>query len=291
MKNFQKTTALSIFGIAVLIGSYISGIYAADNQFYQKSIYQLMRDLDSGVADVQIKAAWALGERENDKAVPTLINALEDNNPKVRAMAAWALGEIKDKESLPDLMAALDDSDDFAREMIVKAVGELENPQSVAPLKKYLRDRNPDLRFATVWALGEVRTKDAMEAVSTMQNDENPFVRKMAIKTLQRPKKWASGATAELYPILSEFDIDEIEMQAKKYKRQNDAINTFLTDLKDSDPETRILAAYFLGRIGSPEALDGLFAALNDTHVEVRFVAVWALDEINPSRQKHAKKW
>ena len=102
----------------------------------QPIIQNLIAQLQSEHADVQKRAAWSLGERENRDAVEPLIKALQDDHPEVRAMTAWALGEIKDHRALPPLLTAMEDEDAYAREMVVRAVGELEAGRAMRPILK-----------------------------------------------------------------------------------------------------------------------------------------------------------
>ena len=74
-------------------------------------------------------------------------------------------------------------------------------------------------------------------------------------------------------------------------KADDDFIKSLIKKLKDNDVELRIKAAYSLGRIGTPLAIEPLLGLLKDENAEVRFVVVWALDEINPSRSMKHKKW
>jgi HEAT repeat protein len=50
--------------------------------------------------------------------------------------------------------------------------------------------------------------------------------------------------------------------------------------LKDEQPEARMMAAWALGEIQDPKAVESLNAALNDTEPRVRAKAKWALSEI-----------
>jgi HEAT repeat protein len=59
----------------------------------------------------------------------------------------------------------------------------------------------------------------------------------------------------------------------------------YLADLRDPDSRTRALAAERLGRVGDEAAVAALLDALEDPDAAVRAAAVWALDEINPSRR------
>jgi HEAT repeat protein len=60
-------------------------------------------------SDVNYKAAWALGEIRNARAVKPLIEALGDSDALVRTSAIQALVKLRAKESLPHIRALLND--------------------------------------------------------------------------------------------------------------------------------------------------------------------------------------
>ncbi len=55
--------------------------------------------------------------------------------------------------------------------------------------------------------------------------------------------------------------------------------------LGDSDAALRTSAAEYLGDRGDPRAVEALLDTLRDPDPRVRAMAIWALDEINPSRR------
>ncbi len=240
----------------------------------------IINDLENGAPDVQKRAAWALGDREDPRSVPALIEALEDDNPEVRAMAAWALGEIKEPRAFFPLIDAISDENDYAREMIVKAVGEYENKRAVSPLSKVLKDRNPDVRYSAVWALGEIHDHRAVEAVKSMLNDSSVNVREMAVSVLGEV-----GSVAEVHSLLPMLadnhpKIRRTAAHALGHHKDPRAVEDLVSALSDDEPAVRIAAAQALGEIGDSRAVDALLNLLRDKDPEVRAVAVWALDEV-----------
>jgi HEAT repeat protein len=57
-----------------------------------------------------------------------------------------------------------------------------------------------------------------------------------------------------------------------------------ISALRHEDPGTRVSAAERLGRLGSERAVDALLNALRDPEPAVRAMAIWSLDETNPTR-------
>lgn len=235
----------------------------------------VLRDAEDALA--RRTAAWWLGEHEARRAVEPLEDALlGDSDANVRLVSAWALGEIKDEESIPDLMRALDDRDPFVREMAVLSLGEIENPSVVDVLLR-VSQSEPELRGAVIWALGEIGDEEAQSA------------RRVVFADWER-RSWDNE---EVW--IGEMDDREVKKAWRRRGRGSPArdVPELVSLLSDTDPEKRREAALTLGlfgiqdRLDSAWAVDGLLDALRDPEPEVRAMAIWALDEINPSRSRH----
>jgi HEAT repeat protein len=61
-------------------------------------------------------------------------------------------------------------------------------------------------------------------------------------------------------------------------------VTSVIAALGDEDPAARCSAAEWLGERGDPRAVEPLLDLLRDAEPAVRAMAVWALDEINPTR-------
>ncbi len=210
------------------------------------------------------RAAWWLGEHESRKAVGPLIDALEDRSSDVRLVAGWALGEIKDTKAIYPLIDVLKrDGDPLVREMAALALGEIEDPDALPPLFRAF-DQEEDLRGAIIWALGEIRGEKAR------------LVRQAAFSKWNRtPKKNEEVWTGNL----------------ESGETFSDDMPALLRRLESKDAEERRRAAWNLGFLGILDGLDsiepvvdGLMDALRDPVPEVRAMAIWSLDEVNPSR-------
>ncbi|MGD2152501.1 MAG: HEAT repeat domain-containing protein [Gemmatimonadales bacterium] len=209
-------------------------------------------------------AAWALGELEDTRGVRALIGALEDGNADVRLVAAWALGEIKDNMAIPPLIECLADADPLVREMAVLSLGEIEHPAAVEPLSEAYR-REARLREPVIWALGEIGSREAE-------------VERTAIFAV-----WGRGSWRN----------DEVwtgRLGSTEAGALEGELNALLAALSDDDPRLRRSAAEWLGRLDDERAVDGLLDALRDPEPSVRAMAVWALDETNPSRRHDQKQ-
>jgi HEAT repeat protein len=227
------------------------------------AVAQRVRELQDDDPLVRRYAAWALGELEDTRGVRPLSEGLEDRNADVRLVAAWALGEIKDNMAIPPLIDLLEDDDPLVREMAVLALGEIEHPAAVEPLSEAYR-RESGLREPVIWALGEIGGREA-------------DAERAAIFAA-----WGRGS----------WDNDEVwtgRLGSTEASPMGDDVNALLVALADDDPWMRRSAAEVLGCLDDERAVDGLLDALRDPESSVRAMAIWALDEINPSRRHNHK--
>jgi len=222
------------------------------------SVEQRVRQLQDDDHLVRRHAAWALGELESSRGVRPLIEGLNDENADVRLVAAWALGEIKDDIAIYPLVERLDDDDPLVREMAVLALGEIENPSAIEPLIESL-DRRPELSDPAIWALGEIGSHEAERA-------------RRAIFAQSGRRGWVNQEVWNGY------------LGSDTARRLAGDLSVLVGALDDDDPEMRRSAAEWLGLRGEQSAVDPLLDALRDPEPSVRAMAVWALDEINPSR-------
>ncbi len=251
------------------------------NQLYGKNLNELISDLQNRNPGVRLHAAWALGDREDDSAVPALIKALKDKDPEIRGMVAWALGEIKDKRAMAPLSESLDDENAYALEMIVKALGEFEDEIAVEPLAQVLQDKNPDVRTAVVWAMGEIEGQEAFEIVVKALKDPSGQIREMAVSVLADFETRA--ALEELKFMLNDKEAGVRAGAARSLGllESREAVSGLIQALNDREAKVRLMAARALGEIGDPRAVNPLLKLLRDNDPKVRAMAVWSLDEVS----------
>jgi hypothetical protein len=215
-------------------------------------------ELDDRDAEVRRYAAWALGELESERGVPPLIEHLQDDDADVRLVAAWALGEIKDRMAIVPLIELLRDRDPLVREMAVLSLGEIEHESAVVPLLDAL-DEDADLVEPVIWALGEIG--------GDARPERRALIREAGRRSWENDQVWAGslGTTGAV-------------------RRQSRDVDALIDSLGDADPGIRCSAAEWLGVWGDDRAVEPLLDTLRDPEPAVRAMAVWALDEINPSR-------
>ncbi len=147
--------------------------------------------------------------------------------------------------------------------MAVLALGEIEHHAAVQPLTEALR-REERLREPVIWALGEIDTDDANR------------VRNVAFAD------WGRGSWGN----------DQVwtgRLGSREARSLGNDLGALTAALHDDDPRMRRSAAEWLGIRGDERAVEPLLDALRDPQPAVRAMAVWALDEINPSRHSYSR--
>jgi thiol-disulfide isomerase/thioredoxin len=96
---------------------------------------------ESAFPDARWRAADALWQIGDRRAVPDLVAALDDPVPKVAGFAASALGDLGDRtavDPLLELFQRLPDNRDEAKARVADALGKLGDKRSIAPLSASL---------------------------------------------------------------------------------------------------------------------------------------------------------
>jgi HEAT repeat protein len=143
--------------------------------------------------------------------------------------------------------------------MAALALGEIGDPVGVEPLRAAAA-QHPDLLGPVRWVLGEIGGA--------------PLVRRSGLLgegVIPDPDVWAGRFTAA-------------GASARGASLETLPVARLIDELRAPVVPQRAAAALALGRAGDERAVDPVLDALRDSSPEVRAAAVWALDEINPSR-------
>ena len=106
----------------------------------QEPIEALLVALEKGEdTETRRRAAEALGERQDRRAVPALIVALSDRFWDVRCAAASALGRLGDVQAVEPLSALLTGKDAFTIRAAAAALGKLGDRRAIKTLEATLR--------------------------------------------------------------------------------------------------------------------------------------------------------
>lgn len=228
----------------------------------EEAVTQRISELGNGDASERRYAAWALGELESGRGVEPLMAALGDSDADVRLVSAWALGEIKDTDAIEPLIRLLDDSDALVREMAVLSLGEIERSAAIDPIVDAVA-RYPELADPAIWALGEIGGSRAEQA-------REELFKGTGQRGWENDEVWA-GRTG-----------------TREARSMSGDLSALTEALGDSDAGMRASAAEWLGKADNERSVEALLDALRDPNPAVRAMAIWALDETNPSR-KHSE--
>lgn len=212
---------------------------------------ELLKLLATAHPILRARAADVLGLRRDKSAVPALLDALRGEFYTVRARAAVALGRIGDKRAIEPLFLALKDPEDDVRIGACLGLGYLKDPSTFDEITEVLLDdRKIEVRQAAATALGNTRHPAAV-----------PFL----MEALRDPFWWYER----------EMQAGDLFTAIEKIGAM--AVEPLIGGLKDPEGAVRKYAAYLLGRIGDPRAIEPLGMALYDLHHDVGKASAEAL--------------
>jgi HEAT repeat protein len=208
----------------------------------------------------------------HDRAGGLLDTSLKDKNPDTRMHAVQALGLVSPSEPyLSQLEAMLDDKDVQVRLATITSLVDLKNKRTVPTLLKALDSDVPEVSFAAakaLWALDDPAGHEALVAVlSGDSKTSSGFITKQkrdALRMLHTPQTLflfavKEGATFAPVPGLGA------------------GISSLQGLLADPSVSGRAATALLLSLDKSPEVLQALLDALNDSDWSVRAAAVHAI--------------
>ncbi len=235
---------------------------------HEKTLTEYINDLQSENASVRIKAAVALGDWGNDRAVTPLIETLfhpdenlrresaralkeisnrrsveplisvllDDTSAEVRAEAAFALGYFtKFSFEIDGLLEALKDEHYLVRQNVAFALGRIKRRKAVKNLIDVLQiDKNYHVREMSAWALGEINDKRATEVLVSALSDDHIAVRKNAAYALGRLGDSTASEALKLQ-VVKKGESKDASWALSKILKKKDAISA----LKDAYKKMR----------------------------------------------------
>lgn len=208
------------------------------------AIPRLSEAFESMHPEVRIHVVDILGETRNPASLPALTSAARGEFFTVRARAASALAEIGEPQTLPLLIQLLKDKEKIVRMAAAYAVVKFKDPRWLIPLSDVLlEDQQIEVRQSVASAMAESRNAQTI-----------PYL----IEAMQDSFWWyerQDNAAAPLIEALASFGADAVE--------------PLIQALKHLEGAVRKNAAFLLGMIRDPRAIEPLGMALYDFHVDV----------------------
>lgn len=108
---------------------------------------------------VRVRAASALGEIKDARAVEPLIEVLDDEDSSVRWNAAMALGQVGDARAVEPLIEALKDEDRIVRRETAMALVMISDARAAKHLTQALEDEDKGVLGTVKSALDKIKAK------------------------------------------------------------------------------------------------------------------------------------
>jgi len=242
---------------------------------------------DPGIKEEAVGLLGKIGEgkppvKVKGDVIEPLCGALRDKSAEVREKAALALGEIKDPRAVEPLSIALRDSEYVVKVLAAKALGEIGKP-AVEVLIAALTDPSSDVRMNAAQALGEINDERAIDPLRAAMNDSDLSVGRHASTAFGKigklaPEKLPGNLTEDLKSQDPAKRAEVVRVLGDMKDRR--AVESLIAALKDESWQVRRNAAMALGEIKDPRAVEPLVAALRDDVVEVRESVPFGLAKI-----------
>ncbi|MGC8667801.1 MAG: MFS transporter [Chthonomonadales bacterium] len=231
---------------------------------------ELIEALTDASLHVRERAAIALGELGDERAVPALIQAAGDPATGITEAAAEALGRIGDERAVPVLAAMLQKGGEAEAVAAARALGRIGTRSAADALTQYLKDL-PKERIgytasAAVAALGETGDKRALPVLMNLVSGTPRCVMLSAIRALG--KVGDMEAVPVLLTVVEEEEDPAILTHASVALGTlgaREAVGPLLRRLATAaDTLARRQIAYAIGTI--IQAGEGLYTALTADH-------------------------
>ena len=154
-------------------------------------VYLLIDSLgDTNEFEERIRAAKALGESRDPRAISPLIACLKDVDPRLRRYCAEALLRLGSIRSVHAFIGCLEDREEslFTRKVAADALSKIRSYSAIDSIVGRLLDpaENESLRVHAADALGRTGSLRAIDALEKCLADPNPLVRYESKKALSQ---------------------------------------------------------------------------------------------------------
>ncbi len=241
---------------------------------------QLATQTEELPESAQVAILELMAIRGGVRALPRVLEAASSDQPRVRQAAIRSLGLIADARAIPVLLAKLAE-DEPASSLAAQALTAMPREQ-VGPALLNALDQQPELRPAVVDVLNRLVYYEAIDPLIEIAASDDPAVYEVALDGLRGiadPDQYDVPRLLELLqrstPGRHRDDVERtILIVCDKQPARADRAEPVLKALGDIDVSRSSLHLPLLGRLGGPQALKILDAALESEDAQVRDAAV-----------------
>lgn len=228
--------------------------------------------------ELKVKAAEALGELRDRRAVDALVAATTAPQPELRTAATMSLGLIGDHVAAEALFVAARDEQPAVRDAAIRSLSAL--GISLDKVSPDLSSSSWQVRAAAVATLARLGDRNAVPLIVSALRDSDSRVRTEAARTLGQFND--PTATDALIGTLSDQSGDvRVEAAFALGRLKNSrALVPLASLLNDRDPRVSLAAAESLGRMGDPRATRVLLDSLASADWRVRSRATQVLARV-----------
>jgi HEAT repeat protein len=199
-----------------------------------------------------------------------LVAFLQDGDKGMRRRAARALGEIGEAKALPVLMEATKDRDAWVRLDVIRSLGKLRAAVAFDVLVSSLQDENIDIRMETLHTLGCTKDQRAIPPLVAALCDPHQEIRSGAADALERIG-WTPSSPRERFILLcAKKQWTDLPATA------GFSFGAVWDLVRGREEYVRMGAVEALGRTGDPRAADLLLQGMGDSARGVRNCAIQA---------------
>lgn len=186
-------------------------------------------------------------------------------------------------ESVNKLIKQLRDKHAYARTSAAELLGKSNDPKAVDPLIEALKDTDAGVRANVADALGNLGDPHSIEALALSLNDGDSHVKDHAARALV---KLGTPTVRAPVSVLNAPDSTGriYAAWALGVIKDPTAVEPLIAALKDANADLRLNASIALGSINDQRAVEPLITALKDTNADVRMNSAAALGRLKDSK-------
>jgi HEAT repeat protein len=288
--------------VATALAQYL--LHQPDSTLAEIALYALMQmgqvaidQLTILLSTNKLAAVAALAQIRHSQTIAPLLTVVDDPAAQIRYLAIEALSSFHDPQVPPLLIHKLTDSAAVVRQAAVTGLGlrpELSTVlQSVIRLQPLLLDVDEGVGLATAIALGRLGDESAAPALFTcyQQATCSTLLRRQIVRSLG----WIDQPVA-LHYLQTILNSDQLAivpevLRALGQSRQSGTVQILTDYLRvlpaHCPPQIKQEIALSLGNFSKTAAVEGIINLLADPHEQVRWHAIYCLEQCDRDIVEH----